>query len=413
MPGIAIIGAQWGDEGKGKIVDFLAPEAKFVARYQGGANAGHTVNAGGKTFKLNLLPSGVLHAGAVSILGDGMVIDPDKFLEERQSLMDGGLNPDLRISDRAHLVLPHHKFVDGRKDFVGTTGRGIGPAYADRARRVGIRFGDLLDAALLRERVERLLEAKPNSTRDAGWTSVQVGLDALAPIREKLSPFVQDTGAVLRQAIKDGHNVLFEGAQATLLDLNYGTYPFVTSSHPTIGGVIVGTGVSHKAIHKVYGVAKAFNTRVGHGPFPTELLDDTGSYLRTQGHEFGATTGRPRRCGWLDAVVLRESVRLNGLTDIALTKLDVLQNLPVLKICVAYEYKGKRLSYLPQEECSLGSVTPIYEEMPGFEEDITQCASYEELPATVRAYIARIEELTGVKVSLVSVGADRRQTIVR
>ena len=398
MPGIAIIGAQWGDEGKGKIVDFLAPEAKFVARYQGGANAGHTVNAGGKTFKLNLLPSGVLHAGAVSILGDGMVIDPDKFLEERQNLMDGGLNPDLRISDRAHLVLPHHKFVDGRKDFVGTTGRGIGPAYADRARRVGIRFGDLLDESLLRERVERLLEAKPNSTRDAGWTSVQVGLDALAPIREKLAPFVQDTGAVLRQAIRDGQNVLFEGAQATLLDLNYGTYPFVTSSHPTVGGVIVGTGVSHKAIHRVYGVAKAFNTRVGHGPFPTEVHDQAG-ILRLRGDgsnpwdEYGTTTGRPRRVGWLDLELLKYAVDVNGLDGLVINKMDILSGLDSIPVCVGYGSEGQ----------------PIYKHMKGWA-TTDGAQSRDTLPREAQAYLALIEETVGCPVVIFSCGPEREKT---
>lgn len=398
MPGIAIIGAQWGDEGKGKIVDFLAPEAKFVARYQGGANAGHTVNAGGQTFKLNLLPSGVLHAGAVSILGDGMVIDPDKFLEERQNLLDGGLNPDLRISDRAHLVLPHHKFVDGRKDFVGTTGRGIGPAYADRARRVGIRFGDLLDESLLRERVERLLEAKPNSTRDAGWTSVQVGLDALAPIREKLAPFVQDTGAVLRQAIRDGQNVLFEGAQATLLDLNYGTYPFVTSSHPTVGGVIVGTGVSHKAIHRVYGVAKAFNTRVGHGPFPTEVHDQAG-ILRLRGDgsnpwdEYGTTTGRPRRVGWLDLELLKYAVDVNGLDGLVINKMDILSGLDSIPVCVGYGSEGQ----------------PIYRHMKGWA-TTDGAQSRDTLPREAQAYLALIEETVGCPVVIFSCGPEREKT---
>ncbi|GAA5503692.1 adenylosuccinate synthetase [Deinococcus xinjiangensis] len=398
MPGIAIIGAQWGDEGKGKIVDFLAPEAKFVARYQGGANAGHTVNAGGKTFKLNLLPSGVLHDGAVSILGDGMVIDPDKFIEERQSLLAGGLKPDLRISDRAHLVLPHHKYVDGRKDFVGTTGRGIGPAYADRARRVGIRFGDLADETVLRERVERLLEAKPNSTREAGWTSAEVALAALAPIREAMLPFVQDTGAVLRQAIKDGQNVLFEGAQATLLDLNYGTYPFVTSSHPTIGGVIVGTGVSHKAIHKVYGVAKAFNTRVGHGPFPTEVADEAG-VLRLRGDgsnpwdEYGTTTGRPRRVGWLDLELLKYAVDVNGLDGLVINKMDILSGLDTIPVCVGYGTEGQ----------------PIYKQMKGWA-STDGAGSRETLPKEAQAYLDLIEETVNCPVVIFSCGPEREKT---
>ncbi|WP_291423569.1 adenylosuccinate synthase [Deinococcus sp.] len=398
MPGIAIIGAQWGDEGKGKIVDFLAPEAKFVARYQGGANAGHTVNAGGKTFKLNLLPSGVLHEGAVSILGDGMVIDPDKFIEERQNLIEGGLNPDLRISDRAHLVLPHHKYVDGRKDFVGTTGRGIGPAYADRARRVGIRFGDLADESVLRQRVEHLLEAKPNSTRDAGWTSVEVALAALAPIRENLLPFVADTGALLRQAIKDGENVLFEGAQATLLDLNYGTYPFVTSSHPTVGGILVGAGVSHKAIHKVYGVAKAFNTRVGHGPFVTEVHDEAG-ILRLRGDgsnpwdEYGTTTGRPRRVGWLDLELLKYAVDVNGLDGLVINKMDILSGLDTIPVCVGYGSEGQ----------------PIMKQMKGWA-TTDGATDRGTLAREAQAYLDLIEETVNCPVVIFSCGPEREKT---
>ncbi|CAM3594543.1 adenylosuccinate synthase [Deinococcus frigens] len=398
MPGIAILGAQWGDEGKGKITDFLAPQAEFVVRFQGGANAGHTVTAKGQTFKLNLLPSGVLHPGAVSILGDGMVIDADKFMEERQNLLSAGIDPELRISDRAHLVLPHHKYVDGRKDFVGTTGRGIGPAYADRARRVGLRFGDLADDAVLRERLERLLEAKPNSTHDAGWTSVEVALDALAPTREALLPFVQDTGAQLRQAIVDGRNVLFEGAQATLLDLNYGTYPFVTSSHPTVGGILVGAGVNHKALNKVYGVAKAFNTRVGHGPFVTEVLDDAG-ILRLRGDgskpwdEYGTTTGRPRRVGWLDLALLRYAVEVNGLDGLVINKMDILAGLDRIPVCVAYDADGQ----------------PIYKNMPGW--TTTDGAdSRESLPSEAQAYLNLIEETVNCPVVIFSCGPAREQT---
>ncbi|MDO4244860.1 MAG: adenylosuccinate synthase [Deinococcus sp.] len=398
MPGIAIVGAQWGDEGKGKVVDFLAPEAEFVVRYQGGANAGHTVNAKGKTFKLNLLPSGVLHEGATSILGDGMVIDPDKFLEERQNLMDGGLNPTLKISDRAHIVLPHHKYVDGRKDFVGTTGKGIGPAYADRARRVGIRFGDLLDESVLRERVERLLEAKPNSTRDAGWKTVDDGLNALAPIREQLAPFIADTGAELRQAIRDGRKVLFEGAQATLLDLNYGTYPFVTSSHPTVGGILVGAGVNHKAIHKVYGVAKAFNTRVGHGPFVTELHDEAG-ILRLRGDgsqpwdEYGTTTGRPRRVGWLDLALLKYAVEVNGLDGLVINKMDILSGLDTIPVCTHYDADGQ----------------PVFKQMKGWA-TTDGAASRETLPKEAQAYLDLIEEVTECPVVIFSAGPEREKT---
>lgn len=397
MPGIAIIGAQWGDEGKGKVTDFLAPQAKYVVRYQGGANAGHTVTAKGQTFKLNLLPSGVLHEGAVSILGDGMVIDAEKFLEERQSLQEGGFNPELRISDRAHLVLPHHKYVDGRKDFVGTTGRGIGPAYGDRARRVGLRFGDLANDDILRERLERLLEAKPNSTRDAGWTNVEHAFQSLAPVREKLLPFVQDTGAQLREAIKQGENVLFEGAQATLLDLNYGTYPFVTSSHPTIGGVLVGAGVNHKAINKVFGVAKAFNTRVGHGPFPTEVHGDMEIKLRGDGSqpwdEYGTTTGRARRVGWLDLELMRYAVEINGLDGLVINKMDVLSGLDKIPVCTGYGSSGE----------------PIIKEMPGW--STTDGAnSRDTLPKEAQAYLDLIEETVDCPVVIFSCGPAREQT---
>ena len=398
MPGIAIVGAQWGDEGKGKIVDFLAPEAEYVVRYQGGANAGHTVNAKGKTFKLNLLPSGVLHEGATSILGDGMVIDPEKFIEERRNLMEGGLNPRLKISDRAHIVLPHHKYVDGRKDFVGTTGKGIGPAYADRARRVGIRFGDLLDEGVLRERIERLLEAKPNSTRDAGWATVEDGLKSLAPIREQLAPFIADTGSELRQAIKDGRKVLFEGAQATLLDLNYGTYPFVTSSHPTVGGILVGTGVNHKALHRVYGVAKAFNTRVGHGPFATEVHDEAG-ILRLRGDgsqpwdEYGTTTGRPRRVGWLDLELLKYAVDVNGLDGLVINKMDILGGLDEIPVCTGYDEGGQ----------------PVFKKMKGWAstDGVTSRAT---LPKEAQAYLDLIEDTVQCPVVIFSAGPEREKT---
>ncbi|MFC4639887.1 adenylosuccinate synthase [Deinococcus hohokamensis] len=398
MPGIAIVGAQWGDEGKGKITDFLAPEAEFVVRYQGGANAGHTVTAKGQTFKLNLLPSGVLHEGTVSVLGDGMVIDAAKFLEERRNLMTAGLNPDLRISDRAHLVLPHHKFVDGRKDFVGTTGRGIGPAYADRARRVGVRFGDLADDSVLRERLERLLEAKPNSTAGAGWTSVELAMDALGPTREALLPFVQDTGAQLREAIKQGRNVLFEGAQATLLDLNYGTYPFVTSSHPTVGGILVGAGVNHKAIHKVYGVAKAFNTRVGHGPFVTEVSGDA-EILRLRGDgskpwdEFGTTTGRARRVGWLDLQLLKYAVEVNGLDGLVINKMDILSGMESIPVCVSYGSEGQ----------------PVYRHMKGWA-TTDGADSRATLAREAQAYLDLIEETVGCPVVIFSAGPAREQT---
>ncbi|WP_027482616.1 adenylosuccinate synthase [Deinococcus pimensis] len=397
MPGIAIVGAQWGDEGKGKITDFLAPAADYVVRYQGGANAGHTVNARGRTFKLNLLPSGVLHEGVVSVLGDGMVIDPWKFVEERASLLEAGLTPDLRVSDRAHLVLPHHKHVDGRKDFVGTTGRGIGPAYADRARRVGLRFGDLVDDAVLLERLERLIEAKPNSTREVGWTDARTAMESLAEIRALMLPFVADTGSQLRRALGEGRNVLFEGAQATLLDLNYGTYPFVTSSHPSVGGILVGAGVNHKAISKAYGVAKAFNTRVGHGPFPTEVSGEMELRLRGDGSqpwdEYGTTTGRARRVGWLDLELLRYAVDVNGLDGLVINKMDVLAGLETVPVCVRHDEHG----------------LPVYREMKGWAstEGVTSRAT---LPKEAQAYLDLIEEQTNCPVVIFSCGPEREKT---
>lgn len=397
MPGIAIIGAQWGDEGKGKVTDFLSPEAHFVVRYSGGANAGHTIVLPDVTFKLNLFPAGAVRRNVKIVLGDGMVIDPFKFKEELAYLKDHGLDPEVYVSDRAHLVLPHHKHVDSKNDFVGTTGRGIGPAYADRARRVGIRAGDLSDDSVLRERLERLIEAKPNSTAGVGWTSVEAAWAHMLQAREILTPYIADTGSMLRQALSDNKNVLFEGAQATLLDLNYGTYPFVTSSHPTVGGILVGTGVNHKHINKVYGVAKAFTSRVGHGPFPTEVFGELEHRLRGQrdapGAEYGTTTGRPRRVGWFDTKLVKYAVEVNGFDGLALTKLDFLAGFETVKLGVDHDQNGNA----------------ILEEMSGWG-DLTGISSFEDLPKTVLHYIARIEELIGCKVVIFGTGQSRAET---
>ncbi len=397
MPGIAIIGAQWGDEGKGKVTDFLAPEAHFVVRYSGGANAGHTIVLPDVTFKLNLFPAGAVRPGVKIVLGDGMVIDPMKFQEELAYLKNHDLNPEVYISDRAHLVLPHHKHVDGKNDFVGTTGRGIGPAYADRARRVGIRSGDLADDATLRERLERLLEAKPNSTAGVGWTSVEAALPHMLQAREIIQPYVRDTGTMLREALGQGQNVLFEGAQATLLDLNYGTYPFVTSSHPTVGGILVGTGVNHKHINKVYGVAKAFTSRVGHGPFPTEVFGELEHRLRGErdapGAEYGTTTGRPRRVGWFDTKLVRYAVEVNGFDGLALTKLDFLSGFETVKLGVDHDEHG----------------AAILEEMPGWGH-LDGIERREDLPKEVLHYIARIEELVGCPIVIFGTGQSRAET---
>ena len=397
MPGIAIIGAQWGDEGKGKVTDFLTPDADYVVRYQGGANAGHTIVLPDVTFKLNLFPSGVLRKGVVSVLADGMVIDPWKFKEELEYVRGHGLDPEIYVSDRAHLVLPHHKFVDSKKDFVGTTGRGIGPAYADRARRVGVRAGDLLDESVLRERLERLIEAKPNSTAGVGWVDADRALAEMSDIRQILAPFVRDTGTMLRQALAANKNVLFEGAQATLLDLNYGTYPFVTSSHPTVGGVIVGAGVSHKGINKVFGVAKAFTSRVGHGPFPTEVFGELEERLRGErgapDSEYGTTTGRPRRVGWFDTQLVKYAVDVNGMDGLALTKLDYLAGFDTVKLGVDYDDNGQ----------------PIFEEMPGWG-SLDHVSGRDNLPKEVLAYIHRIEELVQCPIVIFGTGQSRAQT---
>lgn len=393
MPGIAIIGAQWGDEGKGKVTDALAENADFVVRYQGGANAGHTVVAQGKTFRLNLLPTGVIHPRATNILGDGMVIDAFRFAEEMQNIRAEGLEPRVLVSDKAHLVLPHHKAVEARNNFVGTTKRGIGPAYSDRARRVGIRAGDLLNDSVLKERVDQLLTQKPNSTLEAGWDTPERALADLRRMGEILASHISDTGSLLRNAIKHGKKVLFEGAQATMLDLNYGDYPFVTSSHPTVGGIMVGTGVSHKAINKVYGVVKAYATRVGNGPFPTELHGAEDEFLRQKGGEFGVTTGRARRTGWLDLVLLKYACEVNGFDGLVLTKLDILSDFPVVKIGV---------EHLPG-----GAVK--YEELPGWG-NLAGIHSREQLPASVQRFIELIEGYTETPVVMFSTSPRREDT---
>jgi len=398
MPGIAVIGAQWGDEGKGKIVDALAHDADVVVRYSGGANAGHTVVAGGETFKLHHLPCGVLHERPTSVLGAGMVIDPWTFLQELDALAERRDPGRIVIAREAHLVLPHHRKNDEGGGFVGTTGRGIGPAYSDKARRLGVRAGDLLDGAVLAERLERLLIGKPNSTGRVGWTSVEAALEALAEVRERLAPHVGDAGALAREALADGRRVMFEGGQGTLLDLSYGTYPYVTSSHPTVGGILVGAGVSHKALTTVVGVVKAFTTRVGHGPFPTEIHDEAAS-LRLRGtganpwDEYGTTTGRPRRVGWLDLAQLRYAAEINGFDALVVTKLDVLSGMETVRIGVGYDASG----------------APIYEELPGWG-DLRGLGRRDALPREVTDYLARIEEVVGVPVAMFSTSPDRADT---
>lgn len=425
MANTVIIGAQWGDEGKGKIVDMLSAQSRVIVRFQGGNNAGHTIKVRGEETILHLIPSGILHEGKICLIGNGVVLDPEVFLSEVDHLKARGIDVSparLGISKKTHVIMPYHKSLDKAREAkraghkIGTTGRGIGPCYEDKVARVGLRAGDLTNPELVREKVRHALLEKNVLLRELykyDTLDEAAVCDELLQLAPRLIPYLTDVESRIHEAAREGGDVLFEGAQGVHLDIDHGTYPFVTSSNTVAGNASAGSGVAPSRLDRIVGIVKAYTTRVGSGPFPTELLDDTGSYLRSNGHEFGTTTGRPRRCGWLDAVILRETVRLNGLTDIALTKLDVLRNLPALRICVAYEHEGRRIEYLPQEEGALERVTPIYEELPGFEEDISQCASFKTLPDTVQAYVRRIEELTGVKVSLISVGADRQQTIIR
>ncbi len=396
MPGVAIIGAQWGDEGKGKVVDALAHDADVVVRYSGGANAGHTVVVGGEIFKLHHLPCGVLHDQPVSVLGGGMVVDPWSFRMEFEAFAERRDPGQVVVSEEAHLVLPHHKKNDEGGGFVGTTGRGIGPCYSDKARRIGLRFGDLHDETVLRERLGRLLEAKPNSTARVGWTDVDTAFDELHEVREFILPFVSDAGHLVREALRKEKRVMFEGGQGTMLDLAYGTYPFVTSSHPTTGGILVGAGVSHKALTNVYGVVKAFTSRVGHGPFITELDGEMAGRLRGTGSnqwdEFGTTTGRARRVGWLDLVQLKYACDVNGFDGLVVTKLDVLSELDNVQVCTAYE-DGE----------------PVYETLPGWG-DLQGLGSRDALPKEVLDYLGCIERFTGVPVAMFSTSPKREDT---
>lgn len=425
MSSVVIVGTQWGDEGKGKIVDLLTPDIDAVVRFQGGNNAGHTVIVGDKKYILHLIPSGILHPGKRCFIGNGVVLDPVVFCEEisvlsRQNIQ---INPtNLSISKSTHLIMPYHKALDQARegsrgsDKIGTTGRGIGPCYEDKAARVGIRVSDLADESLLRRKIDAALKEKNalfTSLYGCPTISVDEVMTEIAPAAAALIPHMADISQEIADLRAANKGVLFEGAQGTQLDIDHGTYPFVTSSNTVAGGAAAGSGVAPWQLERVIGIAKAYTTRVGSGPFPTELFDETGAYLQKQGAEFGATTGRTRRCGWLDAVVLRQAVRLNGITEIALTKLDVLSGLEEIKICTAYKYKGSNILYPPQEENGMAGCEPLYESLPGWSEDIGKAKSLEDMPAACRAYVARIEELCGVPVKIISVGADRNQTILR
>ncbi|MGO3581795.1 MAG: adenylosuccinate synthase [Lacticaseibacillus paracasei] len=421
MGTVVIVGTQWGDEGKGKITDFLSQGAKVVSRYQGGDNAGHTIHANGEVYKLRLVPSGVLYPHQLSVIGNGVVVNPKSLVGELARLAEQGVTGEnLRISDRAHVILPYHikldKLQEAAKgaDKIGTTNRGIGPAYMDKAARVGIRMADLLDKEIFEERLKANLKAKNEEfvkVNDSTPMNFDDIFEEYYQYGQQLKQYVCDTSIVLNDAIDKGEHVLFEGAQGIMLDIDQGTYPFVTSSNPA-GGVTVGAGVGASKIDRVVGVAKAYTSRVGDGPFPTELLDKTGDFIRNAGHEFGTVTGRPRRIGWFDAVVVRHSRRVAGITDLCLNSIDVLTGLDKVKICVAYERDGERVENYPASLKFLSECKPVYEELPGWQEDITKAKTLDDLPENARRYVERITELLGVDLLTFSVGPDRDQTNV-
>ncbi len=422
MPVTVVVGAQWGDEGKGKIVDLLSSDVDIVARYQGGANAGHTVVQSGTRTILHLIPSGILNPDCVCLLGSGMVIDPVQLLEEIDELQTAGvkINGRLFISHRAHLIMPYHKLLDELNErelgsrAIGVTGRGIGPAYIDKYNRVGIRIVDLLDRDAFREKLQANISVKNRVIHELhGEPELDVDaiLDYHLSFDKKIDPFIKDISIYLNDAISDGKDVLCEGAQGTLLDIDWGTYPFVTSSNPTAGGAITGLGIGPTRVTKVLFVIKSYPTRVWMGPFPTEFDEEMNTVMREAGDEFGATTGRARRCGWLDAVIAKYSARINGVDSWALTKLDVLSRFESLKICTAYEYNGKQLEHFQADSTLIEKCQPVYEELPGWQQDISDVRNFDQLPAEAQGYIDRIQELTDTPVELISVGSDRSQTI--
>ncbi|HAG10679.1 MAG TPA: adenylosuccinate synthase [Desulfotomaculum sp.] len=422
MSALIVVGAQWGDEGKGKVTDFLAARADVVVRYQGGNNAGHTVVANGRELKLHLIPSGILYPGKLCLIGNGVVIDPGALIEEIKQLTGQGINTDfLRISPRAHIILPYHRRQDLCEEEqkgsqrIGTTSRGIGPTYADKASRAGIRVVDLIDPEEFRFYLKYALEGK-NRLLDNVYGAEGFDYAELLEVYSKyagiLKPYVADVSVIINTALDEGKKILFEGAQGTLLDLDHGTYPFVTSSHPIAGAACTGAGIGPTRINRVVGIAKAYITRVGEGPFPTELMDETGGKIRGCGNEYGTTTGRPRRCGWYDSVIARYAARINGLDYLAVTKLDVLSGLNTVKICVSYRYKGETLEDFPASLKVLSECEPVYEEMPGWHEDISSIRNYGDLPAEARSYLQRLAELSGVPIAIIGVGMHREQTII-
>lgn len=423
MPVTVVIGSQWGDEGKGKIVDLIAKDIDIVARYQGGANAGHTICWEDKEFVLHLVPSGIFQEGVQCVIGNGVVIDPVAVMKEINMIRELGYDVEgrLHISHNAHLIMPYHKKVEEARErwrdagAIGTTGRGIGPSYVDKFARTGIRVVDLLDRDVLREKLLTSMEEKNailQNVYGAEQLDVEAIIDEYVEFDKLIDPFVTDTTELLGNALAEGKNVLAEGAQGSLLDVDFGTYPFVTSSHPTVGGCCTGLGVPPTAVNRVIGIVKAYCTRVGNGPFPTELLDETGEELRKTGAEFGATTGRPRRCGWLDLVALRYTTMVNGFTDLAITKLDVLSGLPEIKVCTGYRIDGKSTRRFPNDIRTLERIEPEYETLPGWQTDVTGATSMDELPSEAKDYLAFMSDYLGVPASIVSTGPKREQTIV-
>jgi adenylosuccinate synthase len=415
-----VVGAQWGDEAKGKVVDLLAQDAEFVVRYAGGSNAGHTVCTDGHTFKFHLIPAGILHPQVTPVIADGVVIDLRALEAEANTLREQGIDIGrLRIGLGAHLVLPYHRRLDELEEArtegrIGTTRRGIGPTYADKAARIGLRIADLLDPDRFRARLRRALEQR-NALFQRVYETEPLDLEALAAewlhYGAQWRDHFTDVPALLQDALAAGKSILMEGAQGTLLDLDYGTYPYVTSSHPVAAGACLGTGIPPRCLDEVWGVAKAYTTRVGEGPFPTELADEQGDYIRERGREYGTTTGRARRCGWLDLVALRYAARLNGFTALAITLLDVLSGLPTLRVCVAYRLDGAYTERFVADGFTLARCEPIYEELPGWQEEIGDCRHREELPPNAQRYLAFIEQYVGVPIRLISVGPAREQTI--
>jgi adenylosuccinate synthase len=423
MAGIVLVGAQWGDEGKGKITDLIADDFDYVVRFQGGNNAGHTVIHAGKTLKLHLIPSGVMYPHITPVIGNGCVIDPKVLLEEMDRLEADEISTHrLLISCNAHLIMPYHRDLDGASERrlgsqeIGTTRRGIGPAYMDKASRLGLRVQDLVDEHIFRKKVEAALHEKNDILEKVyglpTYTVDQIADEYLA-YAERIKPHIAETSALINRALDADQWVLFEGAQGALLDLDHGTYPFVTSSSPTAGGACTGVGVGPKRIDRVLGIAKAYITRVGSGPFPTELSDEVGRSLIEVGAEYGTTTGRERRAGWFDGLIARFAVQINGLTDLVITKLDVLSHLDRIKVCVAYEYEGSRYNDLPAHQTVFHHARPIYEELPGWKTDITHCRTFEELPKAAQDYITFLEDLAEVPVAMIAVGPSREQTIMR